>query len=143
MPHKIDTHKNPVVFYDGYCGLCNWAIQFILKHDRQKIFRFATLQGDTAREVLSSEDREDLTTVVVWSRREIFKESGAFFEIVKLLGGGFKLLRVFGWLPRKFTDATYRFVARNRYSWFGVHDQCPLPDEKVRNRFLDAQLTSD
>lgn len=143
MSHPVDTHKNPVVFYDGYCGLCNWAVQFILKRDRQKIFRFATLQGDKAREVLSAKDRENLATVVVWSREQIYTESGAFFETVKRLGGWVKILLIFKVLPRGFTDGVYRFVARNRYSWFGKHDQCPVPDEKDRKQFLDAQLTSD
>jgi len=34
-------------------------------------------------------------------------------------------------------DALYRWIARNRYRWFGRKDACPLPPPGLRERFLD------
>ena len=42
----------PVLLYDGLCGFCDGTVQFILKHDRRGLLRFATLQGDFARGVI-------------------------------------------------------------------------------------------
>jgi len=30
----------------------------------------------------------------------------------------------------------YSYVAKKRYSWFGKHDQCELPDQDVAAKFL-------
>ncbi|PYS45149.1 MAG: thiol-disulfide oxidoreductase, partial [Acidobacteria bacterium] len=32
--------SNPIVLYDGVCGLCNRAVQFLLKRDRHDRLRF-------------------------------------------------------------------------------------------------------
>jgi hypothetical protein len=45
----------PVLLYDGLCGFCDGTVQFILKHDRRGTLRFATLQGDFARDVIAPE----------------------------------------------------------------------------------------
>ena len=39
---------NPVLLYDGVCGLCNRLVQFVLKHDTDARFRFASLQSNYA-----------------------------------------------------------------------------------------------
>jgi predicted DCC family thiol-disulfide oxidoreductase YuxK len=33
-------------------------------------------------------------------------------------------------------DRVYRFIARNRYRWFGRQDVCLLPTPELRGRFL-------
>ena len=133
----INTFIHPIVFYDGLCGLCNKTVQAILKRDKKGKFYFATLQGDVAAEYLTDEQRKDLDSVVVRSRDRNFKESGAFFEIAATLGGWPGFFLVFSWLPSDFTDKVYRWIAKNRYKWFGKLDACPMPDPNVRHRFLD------
>ncbi len=124
----INTFIHPIVFYDGLCGLCNKSVQAILKRDKKGKFYFATLQGDVAAEYLTDEQRKDLDSVVVRSRDRNFKESGAFFEIAATLGGWPGFFLVFSWLPSDFTDKVYRWIAKNRYKWFGKLDACPMPD---------------
>ena len=46
-----------VVFFDGVCGLCNRFVDFVLSRDRRAAIRFAPLQGETARRVVSGEWR--------------------------------------------------------------------------------------
>lgn len=134
---KIDTHQNPLVLYDGLCGLCHKAVQWILERDKKEKFRFATLQGDLARQYLQPDQRQKLESVVVLSRGAVFEESAAFFEIASRIGGWPAVLSVFRFLPSFISDGVYRFIAKRRYGWFGKYDSCPIPDPKVRARFLD------
>ena len=43
----------PVVLFDGVCNLCNGSVQFILKRDPQCRFRFASLQSEAGRSLMS------------------------------------------------------------------------------------------
>lgn len=133
----MDTTKHPLVLYDGVCGLCNRSVQWILKHDRKEQFRFATLQGYLAKQWLDQVPSGAPESVVLVYRDQIYTTSAAAFKIARLLGGWPKGLAVFSVLPEKLTDAVYNWIARNRYKWFGKHDTCPMPDESVRDRFLD------
>jgi predicted DCC family thiol-disulfide oxidoreductase YuxK len=144
MPASI---SNPVILYDGVCGLCNRLVQFVLKHDSQDRFRFASLQTDFAARVLRRHGAapEDLDTVYLvldhaLPGERLASRSDAAVVILRELGGGWSLLglaiRVFpGWLR----NWGYNLVARNRYRFFGKFDSCPVPDEKVRRKFLELQ----
>ena len=56
---------NPILLYDGVCGLCNRSVQFILRHDRNAIFRLASLQSAIGRTILARHgaNPDDLDTV--------------------------------------------------------------------------------
>lgn len=125
------------MLYDGVCGLCNRSVQWILTHDNKEQFRFATLQGEMAEQWLKKLPTEVEESVVLVYRNQIYTASSAAFKIAKLLGGWPRLLAVFSVLPQRLTDRVYKWIARNRYRWFGKFDTCPLPNEKVRSRFLD------
>ena len=42
-----------IVVYDAHCLLCSGAIQFLLRHDRRRLLRFASMQGETGRQLLA------------------------------------------------------------------------------------------
>src|SRR5207247_9951781 len=44
--------EHPIIFFDGVCAMCNRFVDLILRADRREVFRFAPLQGETARELL-------------------------------------------------------------------------------------------
>jgi hypothetical protein len=45
----------PILFFDGECGVCTRTVRFLLHRDRRRrSLRFASLQGNTARELLRS-----------------------------------------------------------------------------------------
>jgi len=50
--HDLNEIKNPVVLFDGVCNLCSSSVQFIIKHDPKKQFRFASLQSEFGQKVL-------------------------------------------------------------------------------------------
>ena len=134
----------PILLYDGVCGLCNASVRFVLKHDRRGLFRFATLQGAYAAEVLTrhGKDPSRLETVYVvldpgLPTERLLRKSRAALYVAKGLGGVWGASRAFGLLPTPVLDVGYDLVARSRYFLFGKHDECPLPDPAQRSRFLD------
>ena len=140
-----DTESNPIVLYDGVCGLCNRLVQFLLKRDNRDRLRFASLQSEFAAPLLKrhSADPHDLDTVYVvidygQPGERLLARSDAILFLLSQLGGIWKLLGIGRVLPKAFRDAAYRIVARNRYRVFGKHESCLLPEPKHRNKFLDV-----
>jgi predicted DCC family thiol-disulfide oxidoreductase YuxK len=139
--------SNPIILYDGVCGLCNRLVQFVLRHDSRDRFLFAALQSDFANRVLRQHGAtpEDLDTVYVvldhaLPGERLASRSDAAVVVLNELGRGWGVLgsalRVFpGWLR----NWAYNLVARNRYRIFGKHDSCPIPSENDRHKFLDLQ----
>lgn len=128
-----------IVFFDGVCNFCNYWVQFALKRDHKDNLRFAPLQGQTAKNLLSKAgiDHNIITSVVFFDDSKVFTESSAVLEICRYLDGGWKLLRVFHLIPAFMRNAVYRWVGRNRYKWFGQKDTCMIPTPEIRNKFLD------
>ena len=127
----------PVIYFDGYCGLCNGFVDFVLARDRTRRFRFAPLQGSTARARFGDPGGGEPTTILLEDEGVVFQRSTAALRIITALGGlwrGAGLLRL---VPRVIRDAVYDWIARNRYGWFGKRDTCRLPTPEERAVFLD------
>jgi predicted DCC family thiol-disulfide oxidoreductase YuxK len=139
------AEPNPIVLYDGVCGLCNRLVQFLLKHDSNDRFRFASLQSEFANGLLKRHgvDPRDLDTVYVVKdygqpNESLLARSDAILHMLAELGGVWKLTGIGRVLPKSFRDAVYKIVARNRYRVFGKHESCMLPEPKHRAKFLDV-----
>ena len=137
--------SNPIVLYDGVCGLCNRLVQFVLKNDGNDVFRFASLQSKLAEQILvrhrlRSESLETVYVVLDYGLAEerVLSRLNAVVYVLQQLGGPLTyvsaLLRV---LPAPVQNFLYGLVARNRYRVFGRYETCPLPDSDTRSKFLD------
>lgn len=130
---------NPVILYDGVCNFCNAIVNFIAKHDKRKLFRFAPLQTKEARSLLR-EHREafvSLKTVYLIEGGEVYKRSAAVFRMMKQLPYPW---RIFSWLrvlPVRLTDYFYKLIARYRYVLFGKRKDITPVDEEVKARLLN------
>ncbi|MBK7946249.1 MAG: DUF393 domain-containing protein [Flavobacteriales bacterium] len=125
-----------IIFFDGVCGLCNRFVDRLLAADTRGSFRFATLQGTTANQLLPDGMAAALESVVYIRDGVILQRSDAALRALIDLGGwrkGYGLLLI---VPRFTRDAVYAWVASNRYKWFGKHDTCRLPTPEERERFL-------
>jgi predicted DCC family thiol-disulfide oxidoreductase YuxK len=130
--------EGPIVFFDGVCGLCNAWVDFLLKHDRRGLWRFAPLQGETARRLLNAADVEHLHTLVLWTPAGTYRKSSAVWRILWSLGGVWRVAACLTWLiPRPVRNWGYDLVARHRYRIFGRKESCRLPTPHERARFLD------
>lgn len=135
---SAEDAPHPVVLFDGVCNLCSGSVQFILKRDPQGLFRFASLQSDAGRRLMTEHglDPDALSSVVLLEDGRAWQESSAALRIARRLPGGWKLLRLFSVIPRPLRDAVYRWIARNRYRWFGKTEACWLPTPELKGRFL-------
>ena len=137
--------NNPVLLYDGVCGLCNKSVQMILDHDERKEMRFAALQSDYGKQVISRHPELEKVDSIVFVERKsgadderVFIRSDAALRVASYLGGAWKLLLIFRIVPRPVRDFFYNLCAKYRYKFFGKYDSCMLPSPDVRSRFLDV-----
>jgi predicted DCC family thiol-disulfide oxidoreductase YuxK len=129
-----------LVLFDGYCNLCNGAVQFILKRDKKEHFYFASLSWPVAEPVLQSSDElKDVDSIILYDGERVYTRSSAALRISSYMGGLWPLFNVFWIMPKFFRDPVYNFIARNRYKWFGKKDTCIMPDSDVSHRFLNEK----
>jgi predicted DCC family thiol-disulfide oxidoreductase YuxK len=131
--------EKPVVLFDGVCNLCNGSVQFILKHDPKGYFKFAALQSTAGAEILKyfNLSTTDFDTFVFVERGKPYLRSSAALRVARGLSGLWPLLYAFVIIPAPLRDLGYRWVARNRYRWFGKRDTCMIPSPELKARFLD------
>src|SRR5687767_14919017 len=133
-----------LVLYDGVCGLCNHLLQFLLPRDRRAVFYFASLQSAIGRTMVAryGGNPDDLTSFHVVAdfrtpnARPISKSDAAVF-VAAQLGWPWKGLRAAAVLPLPLRDAVYDAIARSRYRIFGRYQECVLPSDEFRHRFVE------
>ena len=139
--------KHAVVLYDGFCVLCTRSIQWLIKRDKKKIFRFVPLQSKqgtrllelagpqviqylTEQNALSKKDEKPGSVILWMDQKPYIRSDGALLAIAQLGG----IYRVASWLriiPRFIRDGIYDLIGRNRYKWFGERDSCFLPPSEL------------
>lgn len=133
------SSEAPILVFDGVCVLCSRSVQFVLRHDRERKFRFATVQSETGRRLMIENgfDPAQPSSVLLIENGQAFAESSAALRVLESFGGAWNIfamaLRI---VPRALRDAIYRAVARRRYRWFGKTDACYLPQPADAGRFL-------
>src|SRR5262245_1145928 len=144
-PESPESTPKPIVLYDGVCGLCNRAVQFLLKRDRHDRLRFASLQSDFAAGVLRRHgiDHKELDTIYVvlnhdTTGEELLAKGDALLLFARELGGIWQVARLGRLVPRPICDRIYDFVARHRYQVFGKSETCMLPDPAQRHKFVEV-----
>lgn len=133
----VDSSSPRIVYFDGYCGVCNRFIDFLIRHDPQARLKYAPLQGTTAHARLPANLITSLSTVVYENEGRLSVESTAALEVIAATGGWRTLARVFLLVPRFLRDAVYRWVANHRYLFAGRRETCRLPTPEERALFLD------
>lgn len=124
-----------IIFFDGDCLICQRSVQFILKYDRKKQFLFASLQSETAEQLLSQQARQADSVVLLKEDHE-YLHSDAVIEISKQLSGLAKIGYLLILFPKRFRDKIYQFTAKQRYKWLPKATTCSLPEEQNKKRFL-------
>lgn len=127
-----------IVLFDGVCNLCNASVQFIIKRDNDKRFKFASLQSDFAKQLFREKgfDTLGIDSIVLFEDGKFAVRSTAALKIARNLDGLWFLFYGFIILPAFLRDIVYDFIARNRYKWFGRKDSCAVPGPGMMDRFL-------
>ncbi|RQG95088.1 thiol-disulfide oxidoreductase DCC family protein [Natrarchaeobius chitinivorans] len=128
-----------IVLFDGVCNLCTGFVQFLIPRDPDGVFYFASLQSDVGERLVAEYglDDHDLDSIVLIEGNSAYVKSAAVIRIASLLGGIYALARPLRLLPQRLRNWGYDVVAANRYRVWGKKDQCMMPSEDVRSRFLD------
>lgn len=134
----MKTVAENIILFDGMCNFCDASVQFIIRRDKQGMFKFASLQGEkgtTLRNKFALPD--DLDSFILVAGDKVHVKSSAALHVARRLRGLWKFLYIFMIVPRSIRDAVYDFVAKNRYKWFGKKESCMLPSPEIRERFYD------
>lgn len=126
-----------ILLFDGVCNFCNASINFVIDHDVERRFRFASLQSDIGQRILTENRRSvsDFDTVLLVREGKVYEKSTAALEIARYLRG-WSWLYVFRFIPRFIRDAVYNLIAKNRYRIFGKSESCRIPTPEERSLFI-------
>lgn len=127
-----------ILFFDGYCSLCNSLIEWLIRRDTKNVLQFASLQGETAKTHLPSflRNTEDVDTVIYLREGKIHDRSAAILWVLQDLGGLWKITVAFFLIPSFLRNIVYRWVARNRYRWFPKRETCRVPTAQEKQKIL-------
>jgi predicted DCC family thiol-disulfide oxidoreductase YuxK len=141
-----DTTANEgrlLVLYDGLCALCDGAVQFLLRHDANDVFRFAPQQSDFAQQILSRHGLQAAGADTIclienygFAAERVLTKSDAALRIAQGLGSIWNTFQITRILPHTLRDAAYDCIARNRYRIFGRRTACRVISHEEQYKFL-------
>ncbi|MCX6319398.1 MAG: thiol-disulfide oxidoreductase DCC family protein [Bacteroidetes bacterium] len=130
--------NEPVLLFDGVCNFCNTMVNFAIRNDKKRRLRFAPLQSTTG-ELLRNQYgvSPDTDTIVFIEKGKAHTYARAAIRVCKYLDWPARLLYAFIIVPDFISRPVYKWIARNRYKWFGKRETCMIPTAEVRSRFLE------
>ena len=139
-PMTSATRQHPLILFDGVCNLCQRSVQFVIRNDSAGRFQFASIQSDVAADILGNlhYDNDSLSSVLLLDDGQLYRKSRAALHIARQLNRPWPLLYyLFFWVPAIFSDWVYSYIGNRRYRWFGIKDECWIPDPEIASRFID------
>jgi predicted DCC family thiol-disulfide oxidoreductase YuxK len=132
-----------VILFDGVCNLCNASVVFVLQHEQQADFNFASIQSETGKDLLNWSDLppDYAEAVILIDKGKIYSGCTAALKIGQTLKFPWSFVSYAGFIVPKFLrDWVYSQIAKHRYdllskSWFGKRDVCMVPTHKLQSRF--------
>lgn len=140
MREKINNllQKQPLLLFDGECGFCNKAVQFFLKHEKNRQVNFVSLQsevGKTLREYFEISEKTD--SIIFIRNHEAFIKSCAALRLTNYMTGLYPLLQFFLIVPPFLRNPVYDIIAKKRMKWYGRVENCALLEKEDRKRFIN------
>ena len=127
---QSDSFNHPVILFDGMCNLCSGVVQFVVKSDKKNYFKFASLQSDYGKLLLTQNGLpiSEFNSFLLYYNNKLYYKSTAALMVARLMGRGMQLLYFFIIIPRVIRDYIYTIIAQNRYKWFGKKTVCWIPE---------------
>lgn len=127
-----------IVLFDGVCNFCNASVNFLLRRDRDGVFRFAALQSEAGRKLLAEAGLQQghLDSMVLIEGAQVAIKSTAALRAARRLPGLWFMTGLLLAIPRSLRDWCYDAIAARRYRWFGKREACMIPTAEMRSRFL-------
>ena len=137
--HEEEIRAQKIILFDGVCNLCNGSVIFVLKHERDASFRFASIQSEAGKELLKwcGLPANYAEAVIYLENGKFHAGSTAALKIGQRLHFPWSLLASLGlWVPTFIRDRVYNLIEKHRYQWFGKRDVCMVPTENLKSKFL-------
>lgn len=138
-PYVHDITMTHLILFDGECGLCHRSVQFVLRYDQGKYFKFAAMQSAIGQRILQELQMpaEDYASFLYIEKGSVYQKSTAVMKIAWRLSWPARLLLVLAVIPRRLRDWGYDQIAGHRFYWFGKRDICQLIDNTDKDRFIE------
>ena len=137
------SREKHIICFDGVCNLCDGFVSFIIKIDRQRYFKFCSLQGQFGDHILTElKIKKDISSIIYVESLDsgiYYSKSEAILQIANNLGMPYNILSFIGrmLIPSQYIrDKIYDWVASNRYNWFGKSNTCRRPTKEEKDIFL-------
>ena len=128
-----------VIVFDGVCMLCSRWVDFVLRRDLQRRYKFAAMHSVSGRALLIEHgiDPDDPLSFLLLEDNQGYTDTDAIVRILRSFGPVWKLIALLlSIVPRFVRDPLYRWIARNRYRMFGRRAACRVPTPDIADRFL-------
>ncbi len=131
-------NSQPIILFDGICNLCDGAVQFVIKHDPENQFLFASLQSEAGQRLLKQYKLsvENFNSFILIQDEKVYSKSTGALKVARQIKGVWNWLYIFIIIPSFFRDKVYDWIAQNRYKWFGKKEACMIPTPELKARFL-------
>lgn len=128
---------HPIILFDGVCNLCNKSVQFVIKRDKEKKFRFASLQSDFGQTILTQFNlpTDKFNSFILLENDQVYTRSTGALRMLAHLKG-WKWTRALNIIPAFIRDGVYKIISKYRYRWFGKKDACMVPGADLQDRFI-------
>ena len=128
-----------LIFFDDKCPFCQKSVRHIIDIDQHQKFVFAPLEGNTANDILTGPQahlKKANSLVLVENyqstERRFWIRSKGVLRIYWFVGGAWRALGIFSFLPGFIGDPIYRWFAAHRHQF-----KMPVPKEPgPKNRFF-------
>ena len=131
-----EGQKMNIILFDGECHFCDASVQFIIKRDKAKHFKFASLQSEIGQRLLKEfRIPKNIDSLVFIEGNKCYVKSTAALKISRKLDGLWKLFYPFILVPVFLRNFAYDLIAKNRHK-LGKHTQCKIPSKEELERFI-------
>lgn len=131
--------QQPVILFDGICNLCNGTVTFVIKRDKKAQVKFAALQSDIGKTLLQQYGfpADQMESFIFIENDNAYNRSTAALRVCRHLKGLWPLCYGLIIVPKFIRDGIYKWIAKNRYKWFGQKQECMIPTPELKSRFLN------
>lgn len=137
----MSAGKKMVLFYDGECALCSWAVQFVLNNEKDQLIQFAALQDERTVDFFLQHDlpKIDISTIYFYRNGVLSDKSTAALNITRYLKYPARFLFLGFVFPKFFRDWIYTIISRNRKSL--VKNHCSFSPQFYKRNFFNCDAS--
>lgn len=129
------VEKKINIFFDGACVLCNYYVRFVIKYDKNDVFRFTPIESDFGKKIKQEYRLKETNYLFLIEDDKLYIKSSAILRIVSKLKFPINFLSIIIYcFPKNIRDYLYDFIAKKRYQWFGKQVTCSFLDSYIKKK---------